>query len=559
MKKTIIYGFLAAALPLMTACADSYLDLEPENQVTPETIFANPNDAQYAINGIGRLMASQYYSTQGLNGEGTMLQYFGNYAGADAQKCDLTGWASIMNSTCNTNSTATNYVFPWSYNYRLIGNANLIISRIPSMEGLDNSLQEEWGQIKAQALVYRAHAYLRLVQIYSRRWSDTNGASRGVVLRLDRSTDPMPCSTLKEVYDQIYADLDEAISLFQKSGVKRSATWLPSEEVAHAVYSRAALNREDWAKASSEAKLACAKSKLMTQTQYEAGFNTPNDEWIWCAFNDASQDLYYYSFFSYIASNSSSSSNRTTPFTISKELVEKIDPSDSRLKLYAIPEADEMPVSLANVVGSGKALFTDDDALAALQASLAKETDEKKKAQLQGQIDNVAPTNKFFNRVRTKGGFLNGRIVSNGTLYFYHATKFQNISNPGVGQVVIYRMAEMLYNEAEAEFKLGNEPAAIAALEKALQPYQPGYTCTLSGDELFKEICAYRAFDLWGEGHSWYDLKRRGETLKRLSWTEGGNWNSTFAVTLLPTANNNWCKVIPQLETNYNSFVTAYE
>ncbi|MDE6007936.1 MAG: RagB/SusD family nutrient uptake outer membrane protein [Muribaculaceae bacterium] len=559
MKKTLIYGFLAVAFPLMTACSDSYLDLEPENQVTPETMFQKPSDAQYAINGIGRLMVSQYNGTQGLNGEGTMLLYYGEYPGSGTMKSDLTGWSSLINSTWNTNATSTNNVFPWSYCYRIIGNANLVISSIPDLDGMDESLKEEWGYIKAQALVYRAHSYLRLVQIYSRRWSDSNGTSRGVVLRLDRSTDPKPCSTLKEVYDQIYADLDEAITLFKNSSEKRSDTWLPSEEVAHAVYSRAALTREDWAKASSEAKLACAKSKLMTQAQYEAGFNTPNDEWIWCAYNSSQQDIYYYSFFSYCASNATSSSNRTYPLEISRQVVEKINPADTRLKLYAIPTADEMPVSLENVVGAGKALFTDEDDLKDLQDALAKETDPKKQAQLQGQIDNVEPINKFYNRIRTKGGFLNGRIVSNGTLYYYHATKFQNLSNPGVGQVLMYRMAEMLYNEAEAEFKLGNETAARAALEKATQPYQPDYTCTLSGDALYEEICNYRAFDLWGEGHSWYDMKRRGETLDRKGWTEGGNWNSVFAIEQTPTAANNWTKVIPQLETNYNEFVTAFE
>lgn len=558
MKKFIIHSLLTGLLVSVSACSDSYLDLKPENSVTPETMFTNPSDAQYAVNGLGRLMCSQYLSTQGLNGEGTINLYYGDYPGASLQKSDLTGWRQLINSEWNENATSTNNIFPWHYNYRLILNANLILSQIPE-EVADESIKLEWDYVKAEALTYRAQAYLRLVQIYSRRWSDRNGESRGVVLRLEPTTDPMPCVSLKEVYAQIYADLDEAISIFSKSSQTRSNTWLPSEEVAHAIYSRAALNREDWGKAASEAKLAYKKSKLMTADQYESGFNTPNDEWIWCAYNSSQQDIYYYSFFSYAGSNSTSSSIRSYPLEISRQLVEKIDPTDSRLGLYAIPLVSEMPLYPEYVVGAGKVIFYKDEDIKNLEEDIDKEQDEMKKEALKKQLANIPYSNAFYTRIKAKDSFLNGRIVSNGTLYYYHATKFQNIGNPGVGQVCLYRMAEMLYNEAEAQYRLGNEPEAIAALEQAIAPYQPGYVCTKSGEALLEEILTYREFDLWGEGFSWYDMKRRGATLERKGWTEGGNWNATFATKYGPTDVNNWTYVIPQNETNYNPLVTANE
>lgn len=558
MKKIFIYGLLAVLAPLASSCSDNYLDQKPQASVVPETLFTDPDNAQYAVNGLGKLMCSQYMSSQGRSGEATLLMWMGEWPGNATQKCDLTGWSNTINGKYHENNSNGNMYFAWQYPYQLIVNANTIINGVPT-DVPAGETKNKWDFVKAEALTYRAHAYLRLVQVYSRRWSDRNGESRGVVLRLDDSTDPAPCVSLKDIYTQIYKDLDEAIALFQSSGIAREETWMPNEDVAHALYSRAALTREDWAKASSEAKLAQKNYSLMGQSEYEKGFNTPNKEWIWCVYNSETQDIYYYSFFAYMASNSKSSSCRTTPLTISRALVEQIPASDTRLKLYAIPTASEMPKYPSLVSGSGKVVSTSAKTLASLQEDINKETDPKKKKNLQESYENYVQMNEFYNRVKGSSSFIKNRLYSSTNLYYYMNTKFQAIGDLGIGQVCISRMAEMLYNEAEAEYKLGNEPAAIAALEKAVKPYQSGYKCTKSGDALYKEICLYREFDLAGEGFSWFDMKRRGETLDRKNWQNGGSWNNSFAVKVAPADLNRWTFCIPNIETNYNDKVTSFE
>ena len=77
----------------------------------------------------------------------------------------------------------------------------------------------------------------------------------------------------------------------------------------------------------------------------------------------------------------------------------------------------------------------------------------------------------------------------------------------GDGCIPIFRAAEMMYNEAEAQYRLGNEQAVRALLEQTVNPYNADYTCTKSGDSLWEELKAYRKFDLCNEGHSWFDLK----------------------------------------------------
>ena len=551
MKKLLIYGLLALPIAFATSCSDNYLDTTPQSSVDIPTLFATPDGAQSAVNGLGRLMCSQYAS-QGLNGEGTMNLYFGDLPGATLQKCDWTGWSNTINGKYHQNNSNANMAFSWHYNYRLIANANTILVNLKESE--DDDIQSQWDYVKAQALTYRAYAYLHLVQLYSRRWSDRDGESRGVILRLEPSTDPQEAVSLKRVYEQIYADLDEAIELFHNCGWKRASdeVWKASEEVAHAVYSRAALNRLDYGKAASEAELACKQSSMMTTNDYLSGFNTPNKEWIWCAYNSEEQDLYYYSFFAYAASNSSSSTCRTYPVAISKEVIDHINPDDPRLPLYCIPTDDEV-IAPSEQSGSGLVTLTSSKNLATLKEKAEADPEKNGLA-----YETALKQNAFYNRIKNSA-FYADRIYSTTKLYYYLATKFQKSGSYGIGQLCLFRMAEMLYNQAEAYFELGDEAKAIAALEKAVKPYQPDYTCSKTGSDLKEEIIAYRDFDLFGEGLSWFDMKRRGDTLVRKSWANGGSWNSSFAQTVSPSGDNNWTFVYPQIETNYNPLVQTTE
>lgn len=80
---------MAILLFCTAACSDSYLELSPESSVSDEVIFENADAAQYAVNGLGRIMSTQYLDTQGYNGEGTVYAYQGEYHGDVIQKEQL--------------------------------------------------------------------------------------------------------------------------------------------------------------------------------------------------------------------------------------------------------------------------------------------------------------------------------------------------------------------------------------------------------------------------------------------------------------------------------------
>lgn len=527
-----------------TGCASDYLDQSSVGaDVDDSVIFSTLENVKMAVNGLALLQTQQYLGSQGFNGEGTLKTWMNEYTGQDYTKCSLTGWSNVMNLNYHNQPDKTYNYYMWDYCYMQIVNANRILNKIDEVPGNE----DERNFYKAQALVYRAYAYSHLVKYYSRRWSDRNGESRGVILRLEPTSEAMPASSLKTIYAQIYEDLDLAIQLFttsKQNGVDRGGDeiYLPNIDVAYAVYSRAALNREDWSTALSMAEKAMSNYSIMGITNYTKGFNAPNNEWIWEAYNDASQTIFYYGFFAYNASNSSASAARNYAVAINRELVNQIPSTDTRLQLFGIPTAAEL----------------------AEFETLANEVDEDGNVYFN---DNTTAVTKgiYFDRIKKD---YKSKLYSTTLIFPYMTFKFlANSGSAGDGELCLFRKAEMLYNAAEAAYMLNQAGKAQDYLVQAVKPYQSGYSCTKSGDELLNEIKLYRRFDLFGEGFSWYDCKRWGISMVRHTWEEGGNYASQMAGDAAistngnygPTAKNNWTYFYPNKETDYNSLVSTIE
>ena len=71
MKKNILLkGFFAVCAAFaMVSCEKDYLDTNPESSESPATIFESADNAKLAINGLARMMTTQYLGRQGDNGE----------------------------------------------------------------------------------------------------------------------------------------------------------------------------------------------------------------------------------------------------------------------------------------------------------------------------------------------------------------------------------------------------------------------------------------------------------------------------------------------------------
>lgn len=531
----IFAGGLLVSTMLVSSCAGDYLDTTPTDSTGASDAVGTTANAMKALNGIARIMSSQqYYFGQGFCGENNIMAQYENYPSQNyLYNYYASGWSPIMNQEYHTRTSSIYDAYAWYYYYTLVGNANTILANIDGAEGSDS----EKAFVKASALTFRAYAFEKLVHYYCWRWQDSNnGASQGIVLRLDESTGSQGYATLAETFDQIYSDLNEAITLYEASGMDRDASkvWLPNINVAHAVYARAALTKQDYSKALSEAVLARENYPLMSNADYQAGFCNPTGEWIFGSYGSAQENNWYYSYGTQYSCNGYyATSSACGAGAIGRELINRIPDNDARKALFLTE--DKFP-------GYN---FDDGSAIDQTYGIFGMGSDET-------ATNNIWDEAAAYCEQMAVSGL--EKPYQAGYMYLGGQLKFYVFDTPGVSYLPFIRSSEMVLIEAEANYFLNNEAAAQSALVElnATSGRNPGYTCSKTGDDLWNEIMDYRELELWGEGFAWSDYKRWNRDVVRKGFAEGGNAHISIARTIAASGVNKWTWDVPLNETDYN-------
>lgn len=540
MKKIInklFAGSLLAGMMLVSSCAGDYLDTAPTDSTGATDAVGTTANAMKALNGIAKIMTTQHsYFGGGFAGENNIMIQYESYPSENYNyNYYASGWSSIFNQEYHTHTNSIYDAYAWYYYYTIAGNANTILANIDNAEGTE----AERNFVKASALTFRAYAFEKLVHYYCWRWQDSNnGASQGIVLRLDESTGGQGYATLAETYAQIYKDLDEAIMLFEQSGMDRNASqvWMPNINVAHAIYARAALTKQDYTKALTEAKLARQNYPLMSNAEYHAGFCNPTSEWIFGSFGSAQENNWYWSYGTQYACNgyyANAAGAANGAGSIGRELINRIPNNDARKALFLTE--DKFP-------GYN---FNDGSAMDLGYGILGMGDDEKKADALWEEAA------AYCQKMAVSG--LEAPYQA-GYMYLGGQLKFYVFDTPGVSYLPFIRSSEMVLVEAEANYFLNDETAARAALVElnATSGRNPEYTCDKSGEALWNEIMDYRELELWGEGFAWSDYKRWNRDIVRHSFAEGGNAHISVAKTIPASGVNKWTWDVPLNETDYN-------
>jgi len=368
------------------------------------------------------------------------------------------------------------------YLYRIIRNANEVI------EGITQTTPD-FVALKAEAYYYRAFCHYMLVQLYGKRFDTTPGAANanlGVVLSLKNDFAKKPRNTVAEVYASINSDLAQAAT-----GIAPYTRKYKDEintSVVKALQARVALTTGKWADAATFATAAMAGFPLMSQADYQAGFNNvSNSEWIWGSTTIEEQvDNYFGSFFAYMSLDLSSTNIRQNPKKINADLYNAFPATDVRLKNFATTATEYAPL--------------------------------------------VLPT---FTTAK------------------YQSKKFRAAGlNFGAGGLVYMRSAEMYLIKAEAQARNNDEPGARATLFTLVNARDASYTQSVkTGQALIDEILLNRRLELWGEGRRFLDLKRLDAPLDR---TLSGGHTATLTGNVLnvPAGDKRWQFLIPRNEIN---------
>ena len=339
MKKYILFTITSLSLAL-SACKKDFLDTYPTTSVASADALASTKNAIAALNGIHRVMYTQY-DAQGQAGEGS-VNLFRDYMGEDIVFPLANGsaghltWIQWQN---HRNVNAGDMRFVYRFYYRLIANANVLINGIDGVPGTDADKK----MIKGQALAYRGWSHFQLVQLWGSRYDATAipNSQPGVPLLLDNTLAGQPRATVEEVYTQINKDLTEAETLL--AGYVRTGSAAKSNfnvNVVKGIKARVALTQQNWEAAATNAIGARTGATLMTNAEYLTGFNNINNqEWLWGSRQIDDHNTFFYSYFAYISANFNSTVLRTQPRAINANLFNSIPATDNRKKCWDLTGA----------------------------------------------------------------------------------------------------------------------------------------------------------------------------------------------------------------------------
>lgn len=434
----------------------------------------------------------------------------------------MSNWESF--NTANPQGRPTNMM--WYTVYKNIKVANDLLSTINAET--DNP---QLKFFRAQGLAMRAFGYFNLAQTYQFTYVG-NESKPCVPILTDENAAECAANgaaraTVQEVYDQILADLNNAIDLLSNTSVTPQQVIdtkpkrMVSLAVAYGLRARVNLVMNKWAEAASDAKAAIdnfsGQPYSMAQVSTPA-FNSLDDSaWMWgfaIAETDRVVTTGICNWPSFMGSfNSSGYITYGAWKWCSKSLYESIPTRDVR-----------------------KGWFLDENYKS-----------NNLTAQWQAYLD------KYVNAEKLTYGQDNSNYIMP-----YTQVKFAPYNNV-LGQttnsqdIPLMRIEEMHYIYAEATAMSGNTGSAKSYLEQFVKTYRnPGYSTTVtSASELQEEIWNQRRVEFWGEGLSYFDIMR----LKKNIYRVGAAFPDAFTYDI-PYGSDVMIYCIPEGEINGNKLIS---
>ncbi|TDQ73531.1 RagB/SusD family nutrient uptake outer membrane protein [Sphingobacterium yanglingense] len=203
MRNILSIAFIASLL--FTGCGNKWLEeAQPSTSTESSEAIKSAREAQYALNGAYDFLRNyEYY--------GARMTYYGDVTGEDLQANGDTKRAAKFYLFDYNKDTAPSSL--WRFPYRVLRNVNGILAFANGLPA--EGLSEELKDIKGQALALRALAHFDLVKVFGAPFSKDNGASLGVPIEVEKhnSSSKPSRNTVKQVYDQVIIDLEDASKL----------------------------------------------------------------------------------------------------------------------------------------------------------------------------------------------------------------------------------------------------------------------------------------------------------------------------------------------------------
>ena len=516
--KILTFSLIFAIALGLSSCSEDFLQTVPTDAVSTEIALGSADNMMLALNGVHRAMYAQNGYISAYAGQQFMMPT-AEFGASDAlHSAAGNGWHRARAQwTMHTSATRSDVEYSWFIYYNIIGSVNNIINAAEEMQ-----MSDDLHNILGQAYAYRAWAHFNLVRLFGKAYMIGNPSSDlGVPIML--ATEPpyegLARNTVQEVYNQIKADLDEAITHFQSASGRADLSHL-NIDVAKGVAASVYLTIGDWANAEKFAREARQGYTLMNESQYKSRFNNWNNpEWMWGSKMIQDQTSYFYSYFYYIGNSFNGSQNRSNPKFMNHKLYDMMSETDYRRDLI-----------LKDAPNTFSAWDSGDNA----GRYASKEEFDAAVATYRFDIVNSSSRHNLVPYMHIKLGQSNGPTID-------------------PMDVIHMRASEMYLIEAEALARQNKNTEAQDVLYALVSERDSGYEkSTKTGQDLVDEILVQRRIELFFEGHRWFDMLRNDEELD----LEGSGANPDLYLDgykqVRPSVNPKWVFLIPQREIDAN-------
>jgi hypothetical protein len=321
-------------------CKKNYLETSPSNAVTVDVIFKTTEGAQTALDGLYRLTYTFGIEQNGnhdLFGQKSfdlIMDLMGTDMVVNKQGYNWFNGDYRYTAGASPAPTSRSYT-TWLYYYQVVNNANSIISNIDAAAGA----QSDKDKIKGQALFMRAHSYFYLVNFLQHTYKG-NETKPGIPTYNAPGVVGHPRGTVQADYDSIVSDLTAAETLL--TGKSRRDLSSVDVTAVQALRARVALQMEDYATAATYAEKVIPEYPLMTNAEYQNGFNSVSSpEWIWGMQVISDQATVYAGWWSHMDAEPSGDPGGYASLgqqkKIPKVLYDQINDNDVRKTLFVAP------------------------------------------------------------------------------------------------------------------------------------------------------------------------------------------------------------------------------
>jgi hypothetical protein len=269
MKK--IFGILIVSLTLFVSCTNDLLEPFTPGSLTEEVALTKSSDLVNLVNSSMNLMTNraEYVFSSVFTDEAA--PGFNN--GGQGITEDYVFLMNVDNESAR---------IIWQSQYFGLARVNRVLTFADKVVATSPADQQLINRSKAEALVLRALAHLKIMSYFSPNPKD-DAALAGVLSdRIILTTDKPLRSTNAQFYTLIHADLDAAIAIFNANTATAytNKTYYPSKVLAQALKARAYALKGDYPNAEIFANTVINTSGITlanTQALYNAVFHTQSE------------------------------------------------------------------------------------------------------------------------------------------------------------------------------------------------------------------------------------------------------------------------------------------